>query len=352
MRSARLSAGLLLLSGTLGLAVIAAENDPPAANKTATPVVPRAKAGGAPAKKNADGTKAVSQKPIIREAPAAKPPHAEAEAAVHHSAKSFAEAYNRHDAKAISAGFTSTGELVTEEGTLLRGREAIEQHYAAVFAATPQAQIAIHIDSIRTIAAGTAIEEGLVESAEGPDRIPTKSHYMAVHVRQGDEWLVARARDFPVEGGKHPLHQRLKDLDFLTGEWLGEGEGVTTHTACRWIDGGNWLVQEFSIRFTGREAVTGSTRIGWDPQSHEIRSWTFDSDGGFSEARWTGAGHEWMLKSHGVTHLGRSSTATLFLKRIDATTLSWESRDRVEGGSVTPGIGPILVKRRPPAPAE
>jgi hypothetical protein len=40
------------------------------------------------------------------------------------------------------------------------------------------------------------------------------------------------------------------------------------------------------------------------------------------------------------------------VKKTDDHSLSWESRDRIdETGNVT-NIGPIIVKRRPPAPAE
>lgn len=351
MRSARFTSALLVLSGLLCLAVAAAESDKPAGSKAPVSATPRAKTPAAPTKKDAGATKPGPAAPKKEAAPA-KAAEGEAEAAVHASAKGFAESYNRHDAKALAAGFTENGELMTEDGTVLRGRDVIEQHFQAVFAAAPKARIGIRVEAIRAIGSGVAIEEGLVESASDPEATPERSQYVAVHVQQSGKWLVARARDFPAEAIALPVHERLKDLEFLAGDWLGEGEGVSTNTSCRWVDNGNYLVQEFTIRFAGRVAITGSTRIGWDPQSKQIRSWTFDSDGSFSEARWTGAGHEWMLKSNGTTHDGRSATATTLLKRIDATTLSWESHDRVEGGVVTPGVGPIVVKRRPPSPAE
>lgn len=339
------------MGGMLCLAVAAAESDKPAGTKPAAPAAPAKKAPAAPPKKEAGATKPASPAPK-KGAPPAKSADEEAEAAVHASAKNFAEAYNRHDAKALAAGFAPAGELVTEDGVILRGRDAIEQHFQTIFAAAPKSRVGIRIEAIKYIGAGAAIEEGLVESVAGPDGLPERSQYIAVHVKQEGQWLVARARDFPAEAALHPIHERLKDLDFLTGDWLGEEEGTSIHNSCRWVDNGNYLVQEFTIRVAGRATVTGSMRIGWDPQAQQIRSWSFDSDGGFSESRWTGAGHEWLLKSQGVSHIGRSSTATLILKRIDASTLSWESRDRVEGGVLTPGIGPVIVKRRPPPPAE
>lgn len=339
-----------VLTGVLCLTVFGADKEKPATGKTAGENTPAKKGTPSPAAKDPGSRKPGA--PAISRGTATRTVEEEAQTAVRESAKGFAEAYNRHDAKALAAGFTVGGELVTEEGAVLKGREAIEKHFAAVFAAAPKATIGIRVDAIRALGSEAAIEEGMVESSTGPEHHPERSQYIAIHVKQGGEWLVARARDFPADAAPHPIHERLKDLDFLTGDWIGEGEGVLTHTSCRWTDNGNYLVQDFTIRLAGRVAVTGSTRIGWDQQSQQIRSWTFDSDGSFSEARWTGAGYEWMLKSQGVTHEGRSSTATTLLKRVDGTTLSWESRDRVEGGVLTPAIGPIVVKRRPPAPAE
>ena len=116
----------------------------------------------------------------------------------------------------------------------------------------------------------------------------------------------------------------------------------------------------------GRPRPSGSMRIGWDPATQQIKSWTFDTEGGYSEALWTGyvpretvpgvADNEkqmrWLLKSHGVTARGREFSGTSVLRQIDAATLSWESRDRVEGGTLVPDRGPLLVKRRPPPPGE
>lgn len=353
---ARITSVLLVVTGLLSLAVATAESDKTASGKSNAPATGQKKVPLVSPKK--DGTKkegASANPPAVgatKGTPANPSDDAEAEAAVQSSAKSFAEAFNRHDAGAIAAGFTETGELMTEDGTVLRGRDVIEQHYKAMFAAAPKSRVGIRIDSIRAMGSGVAIEEGIVESAAEPDGSSERSQYIAVHVKLSGQWLVARARDFPAEPAPTAVRERLKDLEFLVGDWLGEGEGVSTITSCRWIDNGNYLLQEFTIRFAGRGTITGTTRIGWDPQAQQIRSWTFDSDGSFSEARWTGAGHEWMLKSQGTTNDGRSATATTLLKRVDATTLSWESHDRIEGGVLTPRIAPIVVKRRPPSPAE
>ena len=133
---------------------------------------------------------------------------------------------------------------------------------------------------------------------------------------------------------------------------MEEGEDSLVATSCQWSGNRNYLLQEFTIRVGREPPVTGSTRIGWDPLTQQIKSWTFDSDGGYSEALWTRGSDQWVLKSRGVTHLGRSYSGTSILRRVDPGTLSWESRDRVEGGILVADRGPLLVKRRPPPPGD
>ncbi len=54
----------------------------------------------------------------------------------------------------------------------------------------------------------------------------------------------------------------------------------------------------------------GSQIIGWDPYAQTIRSWLFDSDGGFGVGRWTPAGNRWTVKTLSVLPDGRRGSAT------------------------------------------
>lgn len=274
------------------------------------------------------------------------------QAAVTESAKQFVADYNKHDPRAAASGFTRTAEFITENGTTIRGRDAIERHFAAVFSAFPQAHIDLQVESVHLVTSNVAIEEGQVEFVGSPKAPAETSRYVAVHVLEGDNWLLARTRDFSTAAVPRSNHDRLRELEWLVGEWMEEGEDALIATACRWSDDRNYLLQEFTIRVGGQPPVTGSTRIGWDPITQQIKSWTFDSDGGYSEGLWTRGNAQWVLKSRGVTHLGCHHSGTSILRRVDSSTLSWESRDRVEAGELVPDRVPLLVKRRPPPPGD
>jgi len=65
---------------------------------------------------------------------------------------------------------------------------------------------------------------------------------------------------------------------------------VTTY---KWADDKRFILSDFTVQVGGNPAMTGSQRIGWDPLRKQIRSWVFDSQGGFAEGLWAREGNRW-----------------------------------------------------------
>jgi hypothetical protein len=96
--------------------------------------------------------------------------------------------------------------------------------------------------------------------------------------------------------------------------------------------------------------MSGSQRIGWDPRLKQVRSWVFDSDGGFSEGFWSRDGERWVIKTTGVLKDGRAASATNILTRVNKDTIKWTSVDRTFGADVLPDGEEINLVREPPKP--
>ena len=94
-------------------------------------------------------------------------------------------------------------------------------------------------------------------------------------------------------------HERLKELEWLVGEWLDESSDSIVHATCRWSDDKNFLLRDFVIHVQGKPVMNVTQRIGWDPLTKQIKSWVFDSDGGYGDALWTRNGNQWIIKSTG-----------------------------------------------------
>ena len=73
----------------------------------------------------------------------------------------------------------------------------------------------------------------------------------------------------------------------------------------------------------------GTEVIGWDPRTSRIRSWVFDSDGGFGENVWVHDGNRWLIKYSGTLADGSEASATHILTNVDAATATLQSKDRV-----------------------
>ena len=177
---------------------------------------------------------------------------------------------------------------------------------------------------------------------------PENTKYTVVYVKQDGRWLQSSLRDHSAE--EPPVPERLKDLEWLVGDWVNESAAAVVHTTCKWSEDRHYLLRDFSVLVAGKPAMKGTQRIGWDPAAKQVRSWVFDSDGGFSEGYWSRLGDQWMIKSHGVHHDGKPVTATMMITRLGPGTLRWSAFDRTRGGELIPEVDEFTMVRRPPMP--
>ncbi|MBC8114086.1 MAG: DUF4440 domain-containing protein, partial [Candidatus Saccharimonas sp.] len=204
------------------------------------------------------------------------------------------------------------------------------------------------VESIRSIGPGLLVEDGTTTVTVSPDEPPERSRYAVVHIKQDGKWRMASVRDItsiaPSSG------ERLQQLAWLIGEWVDESPDAVVSSTYRWSDDGNFLLGEFSAKIGDRPVMAGSQRIGWDPLANQIRSWVFDSTGGYGEGLWSRDDDRWINKQRSVTSEGQVGTATNVVKMIDKDRWGWQSYDRVVGGELTPEIEQVIVVRKPPKP--
>ena len=96
------------------------------------------------------------------------------------------EAYNKYDAAAFAAGFTQYA-VELSQGGMARGREEIEERYAADLASHPTKQ---SFKLLQVCAVGEAI---CAISEFFHYNTQTKGHYAAIYVREGDTWKIRMA---------------------------------------------------------------------------------------------------------------------------------------------------------------
>ena len=271
------------------------------------------------------------------------------EEAIRANVAAFVKAYNSHDAKAIAALFTPNAQVVDQDGNASEGRDEIEKVFKDLFSATPQKQIEVTVNSIRFIGPNVALEQGTTKETLGGNETPEYDRYKVLHVKRDGKWLMALAEDSD-EDAATP-HEQLQPLAWLVGEWVDDGGSSVVNSSCRWSEDKNFLLQEFNVRINGENAMHVSQRIGWDPVTKRIRSWVFDSEGGFGESVWARDGDGWIIKATGVRQDGKTASATNVLIPAGKDGYVLRSRDRVVDDEVSSPTE-FKVVRKPPQPKQ
>ena len=241
--------------------------------------------------------------------------------------------------------WTEQGEIVNPAGELAQGREQIQKQFADYFAAAKNAKLELADTKIELQSPSSAIETGLARVIV-PDAEPSETKYKAVHIKTAAGWKIDSVRETEVEAAAPTHYEQLQDLAWLIGEWTDASEAVSIESSCRWSRNQNFLIQSF--RVVAKEGVDfeGTQIIGWDPQAQAIRSWLFDSDGGFGSGRWTQGEGQWTVRTLQVLPDGRVGSATNVYELIDDTTIQYRSIGRQVEGELLPSVGPVKIVRK------
>jgi uncharacterized protein (TIGR02246 family) len=265
------------------------------------------------------------------------------EAVIRELGTKYVAAFNKHDAKALAeywspeAVYTNrlTGEQVT-------GREAIAEQFRNLFAGDGKLKIDVAVDSIDFVSPNVALEKGVATFvADQPDEIP----YSAVYVKRDGQWLLDRVTDDP-----QPVvashYEQLKPLEWMIGSWIDKDDVGAVQAECNWTKNKNFITRSFTVSIKGRIELSGMQIIGWDAGEKRIRSWTFDSDGGFAEAHWSNQGGQWYVIKKGKTADGEAVSAVNVMTYVDDDTFTLKSVQRSVDGQLLPNIDEVLVVRQ------
>ena len=138
----------------------------------------------------------------------------------------------------------------------------------------------------------------------------------------------------------------LDELAWMVGRWVDQGEDATITTTCRWTKNRSFLSRSFKVTMGEEVTLEGTQVVGWDPTEGRIRSWTFDSEGGFGEGRWIADGNRWLVKTSYVLASGERASALNVFTYIDQDTFRWQSIDREIAGELQPSIAEVTVVRQ------
>jgi uncharacterized protein (TIGR02246 family) len=273
---------------------------------------------------------------------------ADAEKAVRAHAVRFTEAFNKKDAKAVAAFWSENGTWSDPAADLrIEGRKALQENYESFFEESPEANLELDLVSVKVVSDDLAIEEGRATIVY-PGEAPSISGYTAIHRKDGDQWLMEHVVESQIpETESHP--PGLEELAWLEGEWIDQTETSSIHFENTWVAGGSYLRRDFTVFIGNRVDMSGVEVVGWDPIGKRIRSWVFDSEGGFGELFWRKGSEPdiWVKKASATSHNGEQSSAIHVMKKLDEDHYSFKAVARQRDGLPLPNIDEVTVSRKP-----
>jgi uncharacterized protein (TIGR02246 family) len=283
-----------------------------------------------------------------------KPVWNDAQKPVVENVERYVAAFNRGETKGLDEFFAEDARLVTVDGEILEGRQAILELFREGFESNPGLSLSSDIRSVRLIGDSVAIETGFITTKTTADPKPDTIAYEIVHVRRDGRWRMFDIFETaPADDGPRELHaEKLAPLDFLAGEWIEEAESATIEHSVRWTSNHRFLILNYqSEAADGKPIRVAEQRIGWDPRAKTIKSWLFEEDGGHATSTWTTTadGSVWTIRVDGVLADGRSIASTLKLERVSKDRIRIHGYDRSIDGSDQPDAPTRHLVRKPPA---
>jgi uncharacterized protein (TIGR02246 family) len=268
------------------------------------------------------------------------------EAEIRSAIQSYVSAFNSRDVEKLVDHWSPEGVYTSQTtGEQLVGHEALKQEFATILGEAAEIRLEVTTESIEFVSPNVAIESGSAKVIRA-EAEPAESNYSVVYVKRDGKWLIDRVSEEEELPPPPSNFEHLKQLEWLVGNWIDQSGGGMIKTSCYWTRNQNYLVRSFTATVAGRINLTGMQFIGWDPAQEKIRSWVFDSDGGFAEGLWSQSGERWLVKIKATLPDGKAASSTSILRPLGASRLGWQQVNRVVDGELLPNLDEVVIVRQ------
>lgn len=265
--------------------------------------------------------------------------------AIRNVVQSYQEAYNQQDAAKLVAQWASDATYSNPvTGESAAGKEAIEKLFKEKFAQGKKRRLEIAIKNIEFPSEDQAIETGAMKVTID-DQPVQQVAYQAEYVKENGKWLVKAISEIELQKPSSNFEQ-LKDLAWLVGKWEDSDDNVDILFDNQWDKYKNFITQYFKMKIYGQDDLEGKQIIAWDPVKDVVRSWVFDSDGGFGEGTWEKVGKSWYATMHYTLGDGRvASSKNIYTPVDDDRSYTFASVEREVDGEILPDMDPVTVEK-------
>lgn len=167
-------------------------------------------------------------------------------------------------------------------------------------------------------------------------------------------WSLGRTQNptaKPEPGAAAPAAEAAKEgpldtLDWLVGDWVDASDNISVEFSCHFTKNGAFLVRSFRIINAKDVRLSGMQLVAWDASKQTIRSWTYDSNGGFGEETWSQSGNKYTIRSKYTLPDGGTGSNIQVVTFIDDNKFTWKSVNREIDGEFQPDTDEVVLVRK------
>jgi uncharacterized protein (TIGR02246 family) len=258
------------------------------------------------------------------------------------AAQAYVNAFNTGDAKALAELWAVDAEYITPLGISLKGRDQIREGFESFFQNNREGTLELKDLEVKIENPKAARTTGSARFT-GKSESPTETDFVAQYEKRDGKWQLVNVGE---ADSQSPHYSYLKNLSWLVGSWSNEKEDIKVETFCDWTTNKNFLTMTYTVTVNKEPDAQGTEIIGWDPTEKTIRSWSFDSEGGFGQGVWTKQDGKWFVKTATTLNDGTKASSLNSFAPADNNSFTWSSINRETAGEPLPSINDVKIVRK------
>ena len=269
------------------------------------------------------------QKPAASESPEAS--------AIRKAAEDYSKAFNARDFAAMANQWTARAEMHQDNGTTIRGRDAILAAIKSTATHRPKSTMTITVESVDMLGNGAARVRGTLALKDEGEIGVWATRFSSLRVLEDGQWRLADTRETSI------ATDSIEDLSWLAGSWSADSPMGKISVSYEKTLANKVLLGKISVKPASGAATEVVEII--QARDGEIRSWVFDSTGLSGEGYWQHDGARFNRTIHGVTSEGHPASSVIVLTRISNDAILWHAIERIRGGDKLPDLPSIKLTR-------
>jgi uncharacterized protein (TIGR02246 family) len=271
---------------------------------------------------------------------------ADEESAVRAAVDSYIAAFNNGNIDSVLAQVAADADYIDDSGKQFKSKADLAEVLKRSLADLRGRQLKSTIISLHFLRPDVVVADGKAVIT-APDGTTSSGRFTCTWTKTGGKWLLSSVRDVPdLPAAAEPAALGpLQQFEWLVGNWSSKNPTFAVQLSGRWALNKSFLVLEYTVKGKDGDDLAVDQYFGWDPVDGVIRSWFFDSQGGYGGGDWERQGNTWTATWKGVLSDGQTAASTNSMTFIDDNSFLFRSVDRDIGGLPLANIEAKFVRK-------